>query len=73
MKRNSRSASGFTLIEMLVVVLVIGVLVSFAWPEYQATMARTKMASLIPKININKAGKNEIINNAFSTLSFIQS
>ena len=54
MKRNSRSASGFTLIEMLVVVLVIGVLVSFAWPEYQAAMARTRMASLIPMLRTLK-------------------
>ena len=54
MKRKESSASGFTLIEILAVVIIIGILAAIAIPEYQAAVARTKMASLIPMLRALK-------------------
>lgn len=38
---------GFSLVEMLVVVLIIGVLAAVAWPRYSASVERARTAELL--------------------------
>ena len=46
--KSRMSAKGFTLIEVLVVVLIIAVLAAVAVPQYQRTVLKSRFSSLIP-------------------------
>lgn len=66
MRRHPRGINGFTLIELMVVVAIIGVLGSVAWPSIQGSVVRARAAELtIVRTSIEKSLQDAHMRNNF--------
>lgn len=71
MGTTHKTKRGFTLLELLVVVLIIGVLTVIALPQYHLAVEKSRVNALLPVLkSIDSAQKIYFLNNGIYTRSF---
>lgn len=64
-------STGFTLIEILVAILIVGILAALAVPQYQKAVDRARFAALMPLVQtIKDAQERFYLENGFYTRDF---
>ena len=57
---------GFTLIELMIVIAIIGILAAIAIPQYQNYVGRANVAAAVQTLSSNKTGlENYVMENGF--------
>ena len=68
-KSCSKKSKGFTLIEVLVVVLIIGILAAIALPQYKKAVLKSKFATIKDRTRVIYEAEQRyyLINNSYTT------
>jgi type IV pilus assembly protein PilA len=62
MKIVKKAQAGFTLIELMIVVAIIGILAAVAIPAYQDYVAKSKLAAGLAEVSAGKVGIDTLMN-----------
>jgi type IV pilus assembly protein PilA len=66
MKMVKKAQAGFTLIELMIVVAIIGILAAVAIPAYQDYVAKSKFAAALSEVSSGKTGYDVALNDGTS-------